>query len=109
MENFVLISISEHKLNALIRQAVKSVLHEYQQGTAEPAVPEEKFLDKRATAAILSCSVATVDNMKRAGELPFYRIGSAVRFKLSEVLEAVEKKKANRGSLHSKNKIKNVR
>ena len=43
------------------------------------------LLDKKDLAARWKCSVSKIDKMIRAGELPFVKIGSLVRFLLEDI------------------------
>lgn len=45
-----------------------------------------QFLTKKEAAKLLSCSVSTIDNYRRAGKLKRYNIGSSVRFKRTALL-----------------------
>lgn len=54
-----------------------------------------RFLNKRETAAFLSVSVSTVDGLRRDGYLKPYRFGRSVRFRLSEVEELAERRRAS--------------
>lgn len=55
---------------------------------------QDKLINKKEAANLLGCSTSTIDNYARRGDLPRYRIGSAVRFKPSEVLALIK----NRGN-----------
>lgn len=49
--------------------------------------PTEARITKKQAAALINCSVSTIDNARRAGKIKAYRIGAkAVRFEKSEVL-----------------------
>jgi excisionase family DNA binding protein len=56
--------------------------------TDEESKEVEKLLTKKEAAELLSVSLATVDNYRRNGTIPSYRIGSAVRFKKNELIQA---------------------
>ncbi|PTM11094.1 MAG: hypothetical protein DA408_14475 [Bacteroidetes bacterium] len=56
---------------------------------------QERLLDKKQAAKVLGVSVSTIDNMRRDGFLTPYRFGKAVRFKLSDLYELTEKRKAS--------------
>ncbi len=54
--------------------------------------PIEARITKRQAAALINCSVSTIDNARRAGKITAYRIGGkAVRFEKSEVLNLAKK------------------
>jgi excisionase family DNA binding protein len=70
-----------------IREIVQGEL-----STFQPVVlplPDE-LLTKIETAELLKLCTSAVDNLRRKGLLKAYRIGASVRFKRSEVLQAVE-------------------
>jgi excisionase family DNA binding protein len=54
--------------------------------------PIEARITKKQAAALINCSVSTIDNARRAGKITAYRIGGkAVRFDKSEVLNLAKK------------------
>ena len=46
---------------------------------------QEKMMIAREVAAYLRCSSSTVRRMVRRGQIPHYRFGKLVRFRLSEI------------------------
>ena len=54
----------------------------------------DRFLTKKEVAEIWKCHVRTVDNLAEDGVIQRHMLGSSVRFKLSEVMQALEIKKA---------------
>lgn len=61
---------------------------------------EERLLDAGETAKVLGVSKALIRKKSRTGEIPCIRIGRAVRFDLTTVLEAlkVQQEKRRNGS-----------
>ena len=52
---------------------------------------QEQFINKEQCAALLGgVCLSTVDNLRRRGILKPYKIGSAVRFKRNEVIDAID-------------------
>jgi len=49
------------------------------------------LLSKRGLAPKLQISTRTVDDWMRKGRIPFLKIGKAVRFRLSDVLETLDR------------------
>lgn len=47
------------------------------------------FASRKEVAEELGCSISYVDNLRRSGFLKSYRIGGLVRFKRSEIVEAI--------------------
>lgn len=52
-----------------------------------PGEASPTYVDKRAAARLLDCSVSSIDNFRRSGKLKAHRIGrKAVRFLRADVL-----------------------
>lgn len=49
----------------------------------------EIFLTRKDVAKELQCSLSFVDNLRRNGFLKHYSIGSLVRFKREDIIEAI--------------------
>ena len=87
MQDFILISIPETRIKALIEQAVQNVLN------AQPirdTIPDEAappYVSKREAARLISVCASTIDNAARAGRLKRHYVGKSVRFERSQVLE----------------------
>ena len=67
--------------------------------TAEPTrggmaalTPAEGWVGKRAAAEHLKISSGTLNNWMKKGVIPYMRIGRSVRFKLSEVDAAINRR-----------------
>ena len=78
-----------------VRQLFKEELENYFRDNPiieEKEQEQETYINKREAASILNCAVSTIDNYRRAGILKRYNLGSAVRFKKSDVIALVEKK-----------------
>lgn len=43
------------------------------------------YITKEEAAKIMGVSLRTVDNLMHAREIPFYKVGRAVRFKKSDI------------------------
>ena len=50
---------------------------------------KEIFATRLEVADELGCSISYVDNLRRSGFLKSYRIGGLVRFKRTEIVEAI--------------------
>lgn len=84
MESLIITTPTE--LKELITEAIKAIPY------SEPIITkevDESLLDKKQAAKMLNVSLATIDNYRRNGMIPSYRIGSAVRFKKSELLRSI--------------------
>lgn len=76
-----------------IAEAVAEALWEKRQGPgqAKGNEPEEDLLTIPQICRLFDISRTTVHHWKKAGMLPFYRLGARVYFKREEVLGAMEK------------------
>jgi excisionase family DNA binding protein len=52
----------------------------------------EKPITTKELCAFLAITEPTVIRWKKKGKIPYFRIGSAIRFNLKDVLKALEKK-----------------
>lgn len=59
--------------------------------TLTTATPDDQLLTRDETAKMLSVSLVTLWDWTRKDLIPAYRIGNKVRYKKSEVLEALQK------------------
>ena len=62
---------------------------------AEPAPADDEMITAKEVAKLLGVSLVSIHTWKKDGKLKFYRYGSRIRFKKSEVLQ-VEKYKGNK-------------
>lgn len=58
--------------------------------------PEEEFLTRNETARLLKISLPTLHDWTRTGKLKSYRISSRLRYRRSEVIEALEGRQAKK-------------
>jgi excisionase family DNA binding protein len=75
---------SEQRVCELVKQAVKEALEE------QIPLPT-KYLTKNQLAEILQITPRTVENLMRAGRLPFLTVGRQVRFRLEQVDAELER------------------
>lgn len=54
---------------------------------------EEEFLTAKEVSKLLGVSLVTLHNWKKKGMIKYYRFGSRIRFKKSEVLQTEKYKK----------------
>ena len=57
---------------------------------AEQKNARAPLVTRKQVAELLSVSVRTVDRWIARGELPYYKLGKVVRFKLSDIQERLE-------------------
>lgn len=95
-----LIITDEQELFQIIYKAVDAALDARKIGTYPDNVPDEAgpaYVSKQAAAKLIGCSVATVDNFRRAGKIEARRLGNkAVRFDRAEILALLESKPRRR-------------
>jgi excisionase family DNA binding protein len=54
----------------------------------------ETLLSRKGLASELKVSLATIDRMMKAETIPFIRVGNGLRFRLGEVIAAMESAKS---------------
>jgi len=93
MEQMVFTALSREEFHAIVIDAVNACLrrHAAQQYATPDNVPGEAgtaFVNKRQAAAILSCSVSSIENFARLGKIKRYKpFGSKfVRFDRAQIL-----------------------
>jgi excisionase family DNA binding protein len=87
MQDFILISIPETRIKALIEQAVQNVLNAQPIRDTTPDEATPPYVSKREAARLISVCPSTIDNAARAGRLKRHYVGKSVRFERSQVLE----------------------
>lgn len=90
MDNLILSQIPVEDLLALIKQAVRE---ELALGFPQPSVlpSNDKPITQAELCKFLGVTEPTILRWRKKGKIPFFRIGSAVRFNLHEVIKALEK------------------
>ncbi len=88
-KDIIFSSIRRDDLVTLIRESVKEGFTSVKQD----AVPTDDFINEKDAAKFLMVSKATMNLWRKSGVLPFYRIGSRIRYKKSELLKAAEIKR----------------
>jgi excisionase family DNA binding protein len=91
MQNVILSSISIDDLTTIIRSCVKS---EMANSVTQPP-NEEEFITENEVKEILQVSKVTLKKWRDNGKLPYYRIGSRIRYKRHEILVALQSSKNN--------------
>ena len=73
-------------INEIVTSVVTALKAEfgYLKPTPEPA-PAENYITVKQAAKLLSVSTTTIHVWKREGKLKFYRFGTRIRFKQSEI------------------------
>ncbi|MFL0171103.1 helix-turn-helix domain-containing protein [Tenacibaculum maritimum] len=68
------------------------------QGTNKVDTNKDKLLTRKQTAEILSVSLPTIWSWGKKGIIKAYRIGNKIRFKESEVMEALQEINAKKST-----------
>jgi len=93
--NFVLSPISLTDFETLIKNCVSSVL---QSQTPEPPPQDDELLTTAEATKLLRVSKVTIHKWRKEGRIKFHRINTRIRFKRSELMEALQtSKKYGRG------------
>ncbi|MCI4669126.1 MAG: helix-turn-helix domain-containing protein [Bacteroidia bacterium] len=85
MKNFILNGLTVEELKELIEEVMDEKL---------PILPktqiqdQEDILDVQGVAKLLHTTPQNIHAKKRAGKIPFFRFGSRILFRKSEVLDA---------------------
>ena len=90
MENLTLIQLSAEDLKALVMDAVREVIDSGTSINATATSPE-KLVTTQQLCEHLGVTEPTVLRWRKKGKIPFFEIGSAIRFNLSEVRKSLEK------------------
>ena len=73
--------MSPHEIDALADAIAERVSSRLSQ------VDQDALIDSHAVAAVLGCSVPTVERRTKTGEIRSYKIGRLRRYKKSDVLQ----------------------
>ena len=85
--NFILSPLPLTEFEQLLRSIVKTELQSY---TPAPSTQEQdELLTTNEARDLLRVSKVTIHKWKTEGKIKFYRIGTRVRFKRSELLSAL--------------------
>jgi excisionase family DNA binding protein len=89
MQDYVLISIPETRIKALIEQAVQNALNAQPAPRRDNAPDKEAatFVTKLEAARLISVCPSTIDNAARDGRLKRHYVGKSVRFEREQVLQ----------------------
>ena len=85
MQESISINIPLTEFESIQKKWIAEVLQENQ----SPPKEEEELITRKETAQLLGISLPTLNEYSKDGIIPAYRIGSRVRYKKNEVLEAL--------------------
>jgi len=87
MENLILSPIPITELQKFISDTIRE---EMQKIATPTPPPKTEFITRNQTAQILGVSLPTLNEWTKQGLIIGYRIGTRVRYKKGEILEAVK-------------------
>ena len=96
MNNVVFTQLSITELRQLIREeqteASRTVMQEllFKKEKAKAEESTDRYLNKKEAAYIGNVCTSTIDNWIRAGHLQKYKLGEAVRIRLSDLMRYLE-------------------
>jgi excisionase family DNA binding protein len=84
-EQVVTINFPLSEFEEIQKGWIKEVLKEF-----TPSSPkEQEILTRKETSALLGISLVTLNEYTKSGKIPGYRLGSRIRYKKHEVLNAL--------------------
>lgn len=89
-EDIIFSQIPAKELFTLIKQAIIEVM-DSRPISNSPTKANEKPITQKELCAYLNITEPTVLRWRTKGKIPFFLVGTAVRFNLSEVLESLAK------------------
>ena len=86
-QEIIFTSLSKIELADAIREVIKAELLDYSSGSK---IQEDELLTENDAKKLLLVSKVTLKKWRDEGRIKFHRIGSRIRYKRSEILEALE-------------------
>mgnify|MGYP003528492170 CR=1 FL=1 len=93
MKQIIFSGISPEEFKAEITTDMTNVFNQLLAAHLKPNEPAEKIITKKDVSQLFGVSLVTVNEWEKQGKLTGYQIGTRVRFKLSEVLEALKERR----------------
>jgi excisionase family DNA binding protein len=92
MNNSIITTLTPAELQALIQSGIVDAIEQLQ-STAQPQPDEVIYLTRKETAKRLSVSLVTLYNWDRKGILKAHKVGTRVRYNLSDINAFAEDRK----------------
>lgn len=89
MENLIFQQVSLEEITEKTANTVIEKLQELK--LLQPQKKQEKYLTRNECADMLQISLVTLNVYSKKGIVPSYRIGSTIRYKLSEIEAIIER------------------
>jgi len=85
MQTQLLVTVSIDELRELIKECISEIL----EIKLKKELPEE-LLSRKEVATLLQISLPTLNKKQREGKIPYYRMGTRILFKKSEVMKSLD-------------------
>ena len=93
MTSQVFTSLDAKDFKSLLADTVKeAVKFEVDRIIAQPREPQKQFLTRKDVSEILGVSLVTLNDWSKSGIVPSYRLGTRVRYRYSDIQNALQKK-----------------
>lgn len=89
IEKFIVTNYDREDLMSMIKEAFKEELKEILKQQEKPDDYDD-LLSRKEVAKLLKVSLVTVNKYKRAGKLPYSRLGRNIYFKKGDIMKALE-------------------
>ncbi len=89
VEKFIVTNYDREDLISMIKEAFKEELKEILKQQEKPDDYDD-LLSRKEVAKLLKISLVTVNKYKRAGKLPYSRLGRNIYFKKGDIMKALE-------------------
>ena len=86
MQEQISINIPLNEFEEIQKGWIKEALREINPSSHK----EEEILTRKETSALLGISLVTLNEYTKSGKIPGYRLGSRIRYKKQEVLDALK-------------------
>jgi len=86
MENRLIVTLYVDELKRIIEECVTTALAKI----PTPKKEDDTLLTRKDVAKLFSISLVTVNEWKRVGRIPYYRMNRRIYFKKEELLKAIE-------------------
>jgi len=96
MDNLILSQIPVEDLLSLVKQAVREEIAATGANPADSGT-NDKPVTQSELCEFLGVTEPTILHLRKKGKIPFFLVGTAVRFLLPQVLSALEKTKYVKG------------
>ena len=86
MENRLIVTLFVDELKSLIEECVTNAISKI----PKPQKEDDTLLTRKNVAKLFSISLVTVNEWKRIGRIPYYRLNRRIYFKKEELFRAME-------------------